>query len=283
MTASERSSLDAVLEQARGYLEPAPADEARVASRLRAHGAFHDAPGASWAGGRSEVSVQRSRWASLVAVGSITGVLGVLLGVYFAPQLRHLAAAPWAAHSASVVASSSPVAPPVPAARFDGPIRDEPEREPVIPPTLPLMRGSGAAAGAGKGAEYQKPIRRRRTAPVRAARTPDPTVEAPLAEATGSAGAARLSLNEALQLLRHARGAVRAGALSDAWEDLETLDRAASPELLNEERWFTKIQIHCERGEIGSARQLALRLRFDNPRSIYSERLRSTCANLDTE
>ena len=83
---------------------------------------------------------------------------------------------------------------------------------------------------------------------------------------------------EAVRWLRRAQRAVRRGEGALALGLLDELDGRFPPELLGEDRKATRVLGLCGTGEDERARQLARALLAKSPRSIYAERLRSSCA-----
>jgi hypothetical protein len=81
-----------------------------------------------------------------------------------------------------------------------------------------------------------------------------------------------------VRLLRRARSALSKGEAPFALSLLNELDARFPPDVLDEERGATRVLALCANGDEAAAKQLALRLLREYPRSIYAPRLELSCA-----
>ena len=270
--------VELTLELAQGASQPSAADEARNLAALRARLGLPVARAAGASGAQATASNAVREVSSpnvsrhlgrLVGVSALTGVVGFLLGLFMAPELRPeltdaFDAAPSPRVSERAFAGSEAVEV---AARAPG------ADENVV------ARGSGhaPAAAADDAPSLDEAPSAASAAPPRAARGPAPRARAGLARKAAPADTGPEFL-EAVRWLRRAQRAVRRGEGALALGLLEQLDERFPPELLGEERRATRVLGLCGTGEDERARALARELLAQSPRSIYAERLRSSCA-----
>jgi hypothetical protein len=84
-------------------------------------------------------------------------------------------------------------------------------------------------------------------------------------------------LSDALDLLRHAEGAVRRADGLEARMWLGDLDRRAPRDMLLEERLVTQTLADCVLGDLAAAEEALGQLEKTNPESIYRARLEGSC------
>lgn len=242
--------------------------------------------GAALLGGRAAA---RGLW-WLVGASTLTGLVGFVLGLLVAPELRNELdeRADAARVVAGVVAADAArarggapaggVAVQTPASA-DGMSRDgvagegEPPSVGASPSVGALPSVSASPSVGAPDAEVSvQSVRPRssRATPLRAT---------PLrARAESSAATSDPDFLDAVRWLRRAQRAVRHGEGALALGLLHEIDTRFPPELLGEERQATRVLGLCGSGEDERARELARALLADNPRSIYAERLRASCA-----
>jgi hypothetical protein len=292
-----------LLEQARLHLEPQATDAARVRAGLAEQlsnesGVHRSDPGTANVGVSSGARAGRvgSAGASHALVGLATGVVGFMLGL----------AAERAPSTTPSVASSRPASETLAA-------HQNPERENLddtvasraLPPVA-LLPGAASQEAASREAASQEaasqeaaslvaerthrvPGRRRQSRPgslrpVEAPRDGSGETQPGGPDSTDAvvsgAGAGSFDLRAALELLRRAEAARRAGRPSDALVVLAELE-ANAPDLLAEERLVTGALSECDLGHHARALALARALTRVNQSSIYTRRLRASCVAND--
>jgi hypothetical protein len=252
MTSEREAQI--TLQRALGFLTPEPADEARVLAGLQQRLADGGAsaplePRLREPAAHARASLGRGIAAKLVVVGALTGVVGFVLG-YVAGQQSSLEPIEVRAAPAVVVAPS-PLADATPAYAPSPPSRVIPEEREVARPAEPRTRP--------------------RVTPPRAAKVRRSDVALDASDP--------LDLREALALLRQAQAAAAESRPGAALELLSELDRRAPKEMLAEERLVTRILAQCDLGDKRTAQRLSSELFAHNPSSIYSARVRQSCAN----
>ena len=290
--------MELTLELAREASEPSAPDQARNLAALRARLGLPPletspatARAADGAGTTASLAIARaastparsvvvstgagvSRGVGLrriLAASTLTGVAGFLVGLLVgAPALYgEPKAAPVVEVPAPVVEMPAPVVEmQAPVVEMQAPVEPPAPVElpaPVEPPAPIELREAAALPEATE----RDPVPARR-APAR--------VHAMSKVATSRSGDHEPDFLEAVRWLRRAQRAVRRGEPALALGLLDELDTRFPRELLSEERQATRVLGLCGTDQTDAARMLARHLLAQSPRSIYAERLRTSCA-----
>lgn len=238
-----------LLELARTAREPSSAERLRNLDAVRARLGM---PPVSRA---PAVSVDARGGAAawqLVATAIVTGAVGVLIG--FALGQRESAAT---AQTVEIASPTETVALDIPVSLAEAPPAAPSDTAPsnLAAPTEPDPAPSSSSTGT-----MSKPPRSKSKHP---------------------GAAVDRTFLMALRLVERAQHALDAGEPALAASLLDELDVRFSPALLDEERRATRALTWCALGERSRALGITRRLLEDNPRSIYSERLKQSCAGAD--
>lgn len=253
--------------------------------------------GAALLGGRAAA---RGLW-WLVGASTLTGLVGFVLGLLVAPELRN--ELDERADAARVVAGV--VAADAARARGGAPAGGVAVQTPASADGVSRdgVAGEGVTGEGGVAGEGEPPsVRASPSVSALPSVSASPSVGAPDAEvsvqsvrprssratplratplrarAESSAATSDRDFLDAVRWLRRAQRAVRHGEGALALGLLHEIDTRFPPELLGEERQATRVLGLCGSGEDERAGELARALLADNPRSIYAERLRASCA-----
>ena len=261
-----------VLARARGHLQPRAEDAARVLDAVReqlpehsGESAVHRSAARSGAGAKPARLTAASK---LIGFGVLTGGIGFYWGFAVGQQTAleralRTSAAPIVALAASEAAVAS--APNELAAASAA--ANTPDSSAAVPADEPAPVAVADTARQARRSRQDRSSERSARA-----RAQEP-------ESLGSSNVAlpMATFSEALELLRKAQAAQRAGRAGDVFEHLAELDRRASKEMLREERLLTAVLAACDLGDSARAQRLAAELQQLNASSIYNTRLRNSC------